>query len=360
MDSIASEAGGLADDQAEPSPAPNSSPSPSTSQGTSQGKRRLVANSTDTAQDDRSLTPMGAALEPVLRQACDDRLGQVNWFRTDWQRGGALTGYATWRSDDGSAAPVVVKLPVGSIEQNWLLRLQIVDHLVPRIHAHGQQLGPYDMAWLVMERLPFGPLGTSWGGKEFDMLIAATGLFYKAASIVPVTGEVPTKDWHQILEEARRNVTEEHDLPHEQRWKSVLKNVRRKLGDWLKAWDQRPCQDWCHGDLHLGNAMSREPAPGGAAVLLDFALTHPGHWVEDAVYFEHIYWSRRQRLGDRKLCSMIAQERKRHGLKVDADWPRLASIKRALLAMSTPAQLNLDGGRPHVAAALEVLEVEAR
>ena len=35
----------------------------------------------------------GAQLEPVLHQACGGRLSPVRWFRTDWQHGGALTGY---------------------------------------------------------------------------------------------------------------------------------------------------------------------------------------------------------------------------------------------------------------------------
>ncbi|MCX5659956.1 MAG: hypothetical protein NTW19_09575 [Planctomycetota bacterium] len=55
--------------------------------------------------------PLGALLEPALRQTCGGRLSEVNWFRTDWQRGGALTGYATYRDDDGQPQPVVVKLP---------------------------------------------------------------------------------------------------------------------------------------------------------------------------------------------------------------------------------------------------------
>ncbi len=31
---------------------------------------------------------LAAALEPVLREACEGRLGSIGWFRTDWQRGG--------------------------------------------------------------------------------------------------------------------------------------------------------------------------------------------------------------------------------------------------------------------------------
>jgi len=95
-------------------------------------------------------------------------------------------------------------------------------------------------------------------------------------------------------------------------------------------------------------------------VLIDFAEVHAGNWIEDATYFEHLFWARRQKLGGRKLCSQIAHERKKRGLPVDPDWPRLASIRRALLAMSTPALLQYDGDPHHVHAALEVLETEVR
>jgi hypothetical protein len=44
--------------------------------------------------------PLGANLEPVLRQACGDRLSSIRWFRADWQRGGALTGYSEYQTDE--------------------------------------------------------------------------------------------------------------------------------------------------------------------------------------------------------------------------------------------------------------------
>lgn len=106
--------------------------------------------------------PFGASLEPFLRDACENRLSTVNWFRTDWQRGGALTGYATYRDDAGKDQNVVVKLPVGPTERRWLARLgRTSNGVVPRVWATGQSLGEYDMAWVVMEQLPHGPLGST-------------------------------------------------------------------------------------------------------------------------------------------------------------------------------------------------------
>lgn len=316
--------------------------------------------SLDTPSVNGENQPFGSALEPVLRSYCEDRLSPIRWFRTDWQRGGALTGYATWINDDERQVEVVVKLPVPPIERLWLHRLQSFTDVVPHLYAHGDTLNGYDMAWLVLERMPHGPLGASWGGSEFNLLVQAAGRFYAAAAEFPVNGHNPrTKDWRAIFERARE-VVHLHDVAFEQRWNRALKRVHRRLNDWIKRWEDRPRHHWCHGDLHPGNAMTRKAAPDGPAVLLDFARAHVGHWVEDAVYLEHLFWARRQRLGDRRLCSMIAKERKRAGLSVEADWPQWASVERALLAMSTPAMLEHDGDPHHVQAALEVLEIEVQ
>ena len=307
-----------------------------------------------TTSPDRSF---GVSLEPVLRKACGGRLGEVNWFRTDWQRGGALTGYAVFQDNDGIGRPAVVKLPLPPVERLWLTRLQGCDDVVPIVYAHGELLNGYDMAWIVMERVPHGPLGPAWGGCEFDLLVEAAGRFYAAAAEFPVKQPPPTRDWQALLDRARENV-HRHSLPEEQRWNQALKKARRKLSQWVSIWDDRRVDQWCHGDLHPGNAMTRQPPTAGPAVLLDFALTRPGNWVEDAVYFEHLFWAHRDRLGGRRLCRQIAHERKRFGLEVDKEWSRLARVERVLLAMSTPAMLHLDGRPRHIEAALAVLEAE--
>src|SRR5690606_21050581 len=113
---------------------------------------------------------------------------------------------------------------------------------------------------------------------------------------------------------------------------------------------------WCHGDLHLANAMTRDAPPNGPAVLFDFAKARVGHWVQDAIYFEHLFWARPQRLKGRKLAKHIAHERKRLGLPVDPDWARLAEVYRSLLAMATPAVLDHDGDPVHLQACLSILE----
>ena len=79
--------------------------------------------------------PFGRMLEPVLRGVCEDRLSEVSWFRTDWQRGGAATGYATYLDDDGTEQPVVVKLPVPPCELLWMRALLDAPDVVPKLYA---------------------------------------------------------------------------------------------------------------------------------------------------------------------------------------------------------------------------------
>jgi len=301
----------------------------------------------------------GAQLEPVLLAQCGGRLSRVNWFRTDWQRGGALTGYATWSGDDGQDHAVVVKMPVPPREALWLGRLQSDDgeatRVVPRVYARGEALGGYDLAWVVMERLPHGPLGATWEGREFDLLIEAAGRFYEAADQFAPTGEAQQRDWRALFEQARRAVRDKA-LPEAQRWSKALKKAHRRLKKWIAVWEDRPVEGWCHGDLHLANALTREPPPHGPALLIDPAEVHAGHWVEDAVYLEHLYWGRDDRLAGRDLVKAIARARKEYGLGVESEWPRLADLRRVLLAGGAPAYLASEGGRVHLHAALDVLE----
>jgi hypothetical protein len=310
----------------------------------------------DSAGSQIAELPFGASLEPALHKACSGNLSQVNWFRTEWQRSGALTGNSTYRDESGSARPVVVKLPVLPNELLWLDRLQPFDGLVPRLYAGGRELGGHDIAWVVMERIAHGPIGAAWGGAKFDLFVEAAGRFYEASSSFPVDRKPPVVDWQSIIRGSRDGATR-GQLAHAQRWKQALKQADRRLQQWTTDWQQRPQNHWCHGDLHLANALSRHEAPQGPVVLIDFAAVHAGHWVEDAIYFEHLYWARGSALEGRKLCNLIARRRRHHGLEVDEHWPRFAALARALLAARVPGDLPLYGrDRGHQKAALEKLE----
>ncbi len=301
-----------------------------------------------------SAQPFGAALAPVLLDLCSGQLTDLNWFRTDWQRGGALTGYATWTDEQGLEHPAVVKLPVPPSERRWLVQLSS-DDVTPRIYAHGSALGGYDLAWVVMERLPHGPIGRQWGASAFELLADAAANFYACARLIPMGDPPSVRDWRAQLKRAKKHIGRD-TIANSQRWRQALKAAGKKLPGWLDTWRARDTGYWCHGDVHLGNAMTRQAAPDGPAVLFDLACVHPGHWVEDAVYLEHLYWANPGALNGADPVKLIARYLRDYGLSPGDNWPDLANIYRALLAMIAPAHLNAAGGSTHAAAALGVLE----
>lgn len=303
-------------------------------------------------------TPLGAGLAPALITACGGRLTDLHWFRADWQRGGALTGYAVFADDDGPH-PAVVKLPVPPRELRWLQRLQPDQHelgdVAPRLFAGGEELGHYDFAWVVMERLPHGPIDSSWNGGEWELAAATLGRFYAVAARHQVDTPVREEDWPLILRNARKKI-HENGIADEQRWNKALKDLQKKLKKLLAFWAKRDTNQWCHGDVHLANFMSRHAPPDGPALLFDYAETRAGHWVKDAVYLEHLYWARPDRLNGQDIVKLISQHRRANGLKLESHWPRLADVRRVLLAGSAPAFLQNEGNPLHIRAALGVLE----
>jgi len=308
---------------------------------------------------DAAIAPFGGMLAPVLLELCDGKLADINWFRTDWQRGGALTGYATW-ADDTGRHDAVVKFPVPPTERRWLVQLSS-DDVTPRIFAHGSELGGYDLAWVVMERLPHGPMGTTWGPQTYNLLAEAAANFYARARLIPMGDPPPQRDWAGLLKRAKASIGKD-TIADSQRWRKALKKVKKKLPEWLETWNARDTGFWCHGDLHPGNAMSRHRAPvqgseaHGPAVLFDLACVHAGNWVEDAVYLEHLYWASPASLHGAQPVKQIAGYLRDYGLAPGHNWPELADIYRGLLAMTAPAQRHAMLGKAHVAASLKVLE----
>lgn len=313
------------------------------------------------------------ALEPALRDACDGRLGPVRWFRTDWQRGGAATGFSTFRYD-GEETPrdVVVKLPIGPTEHRTLVELSKTDAPTPRVAADGWELGSYDVGWVVMEKLPGLPLSIAMSGVSsspeaherlkhaFEEVTAAAAVYYKHAQETwPIdAGRAQRIDWAKLIEQGREAVKVSH-IPHETEWSDALKKVQKGLAPVLARWDARPINAWKHGDLHAGNAMKRpEGSPWGPAccVLLDFAEVAPGHWVEDAVYMERLHWAHAEHMNGVKPVSLLAKARKAVGLDNGEDYADLANIRRLLVAAAAPAFLRTDGNPRYLDAALGMVE----
>lgn len=347
-----------------------------------------------------SLTTQGAdvlaaALEPALRSACCEQLGggacdlgHVRWFHAAWSAGGAATGYATLSRRGEPDAQVMVKLPVGPAEYRWTTamarRLDDPSAAIaperlptPRVYAHGAELGGYDLAWFVVERLPGDTLKQHLTAQCVTDLLAAANRWHAAScEISPPASPPPDPDWDHQLARARDACKATH-FENAQHWNEVIKKVQRALPRLADRWRSRPINAWCHGDLHPGNAMRRAclKAPGGQAethlgtqaartadtppgpcVLIDLGMVHAGHWVEDAVYLERLYWAQPELLGGVKPVSTLARLRRESGLGAADDYTELANVRRILMGAAAPAFLHREGHPKYLRAALEHVE----
>lgn len=339
---------------------------------------------------------LAAMLEPVLRNACQGRLSEVRWFRSAWQAGGASTGFATFSVDGAEPAPVVVKLPVGPSEYRWTTALGGMPHLAerildgpmsddeshlievspgfacatgptPRVYAAGTELNGYDLAWIVVERLSGDPLNKNLSRGMFeDLLTTAVEWYIAAERVKPIASAstIPKKDWAKLLTQAKETLPD-CGINELNRWKEVVKHTAKLLPRLLDIWHTRPINTWCHGDIHPGNAMRRtlpntssdQPlTPSRRCVLIDLALVHPGHWVEDAAYLERLFWGRSDLLDGLKPVSFMAQALRQHGQETSEDYALLAHVRRTLMAACVPCFLTHEGHPKYVGAALEVLE----
>lgn len=337
---------------------------------------------------------LGPALEPVLNGACGGLLQNVRWFRSDWQRGGGSTGLATLSTPQGPVE-VVAKIPVGPGEYRWTTALgggpnacEAVPfddrNPTPRVFAAGLELGGYDLAWVVMERLAGKPLAAGLDAQSVrEMLHAAHRWHQAAARVAPVSGSPRDLDWEKTLAHSR-DVVRRTAIPDAQKWNNILRDVHRALPVLVKRWSARAINTWCHGDLHPGNAMRRALAshaahqptgassadgPGGAGVegqgtsneagpvvLLDLALVHPGHWVEDALYLERVYWGHPTGLCGVNAVSTLAAARRADGLHDHEDYGLLANTRRVLMAASAPGVMEREGNLRYLHAAFEVIQ----
>jgi Ser/Thr protein kinase RdoA (MazF antagonist) len=220
------------------------------------------------------------------------------------------------------------------------------------------ELGGYDLAWVVMERLPGDPLAARLHKEVFVSLAEAAASFYKyAGEAFPEITKAQRAPWTTLVAKARAAVKENH-IPNEQEWSNVLREVTRHLPTIVERWRQRPIDTWCHGDLHPGNMMVREEgSPWGEAgcVLIDMAEVHPGNWIEDAVYLERLYWGRQDAVKGIKPVAKIAKARRQIGLPVSDDYAELANIRRVLMAACVPAFLHREGHPKYLEGALGIL-----
>lgn len=315
---------------------------------------------------------LGVSLGPAMHDACGDRLGDIEWFRSPWQRSGAATGFTTWRLPNGQIIDAVVKVPVGYTEYFWTTRLGEVDpmwwdsercrHLpVPRVLASGTELGGYDVAWVVIERVSGGPISGEMTSHNLDRLFAAAALFHKLTREErPAAKARPRSmpDWPALLDRAAVSCVDNR-LEHRERWLRAIEAVRRGLPRLVEIWNARTMDTWCHGDLHPGNVIIRcdKTCPEDrCGVLIDLALVHPGHWVEDALYLERMYWGRESQLGGVEPVEALARHRLSLGLHADDLDHKIADARRVLMGVTSPAFLNQERSPTYLEAAIRRVE----
>lgn len=316
---------------------------------------------------------LGSRLGKVLEQECGGRLGNIEWFKTTWQTSGATTGFGQWKLDDDRTVSVMVKLPVGHREKFWTARLnhpsaqawdsrETLAKPTPRVLASGDELGGYDLAWLVMERFHDRPLVHHMTRPHVDLLLKAAAQFQANAICEhALTAPPDDPDWEKLLERARDQI-EAGTVPEEETWSRLLDSLSEHLPRLGSIWHDRPIDTWCHGDLHPGNAFVRAlpdctstTESDECCVLIDLAMVHAGCWVEDAVYLDRQRWGTSGALFGVRPVKSLATYRQELGLSMEGDWQTLANIRRVLMAGTSPAFLHQTGHPEYLAEACRVL-----
>ncbi|MBL4590415.1 MAG: phosphotransferase [Phycisphaerales bacterium] len=313
------------------------------------------------------------SLAPLLQATCRHRLGNINWFRATWQHSGAGTGFSTWTFPDGREIPCVVKLPVGHREYHWTKRLGLVDPRdwdspeslalpTPRVLAAGYDLGDYDLAWVIIEKLRNPPIASEMNEGVMWELFETAAEFQSAAileeSVIDASKEHTTHDWAGLIEKGLVSVRK-HEIDHEARWVGLLERTQQDLDGLVARWRGRPMNTWCHHDLHARNVMRRlggESGSRGRCVLIDLAMVGPGCWIEDALYLERLFWGQEDGLFGMDPLGTLASTRQAIGLPVGDDDLALADVRRVLMAASSPAFLRTEGDPSYLNGAIEVLD----
>ncbi len=308
---------------------------------------------------------LAESLGPALRTHCNGQLGPIEWFRVSWQHGGAATGFSEWTTARGTKVKVLVKLPVGPSELRWTKALGevsetefdselVCDRPTPRVIACGTELGGYDIAWMITERLAPVTLSHDLSESSIHEMLTSLDAFHKqAVAIQPVEGKPTFEDW-EMLADKSRHACKAGGIPESQRWNEAIKRVQKILILMVARWNSRPLNTWCHGDFHGGNAMRRFGSTKGC-VLIDMALVHPGHWLEDALYLERQFWAKPELLCGVKPVTVLGKLHRDRGMP-DPGYVDLANIRRVLMASTALSFVSAEGHPKYLHACLETVE----
>ena len=212
--------------------------------------------------------------------------------------------------DPDTDLPVVIKVGVTEAEMYWTAHLSSAGPaLFPKLFAVDYLPARADRqqtCFIVSERIPYTLIGSAWEGRQTDMLLDAVAAFYQAARSV-----VPRHISSLSIGEVQRWLTEGCSKNPPGDWRSVLDHAEENY-----AWLLQNCPfEVCHGDLHVGNALSRTPPPDGIALLIDLnPILQP--WVFDAAWVEVWAWGDSPRRGTGYTVRQLAGRRSGLGLGV--------------------------------------------
>ena len=201
---------------------------------------------------------------------------------------------------------VIIKVGTSARENFWCRELhRLAPDMTPAVYAAGSRLGEIDVHWLALEAIPYGPLGTSWNGREFELMLDAGTRFYQQAKLIEdptlhVTTQSEVAGW---VEGAVR-----------QRCPGAVDMLLSRLDDHWEFILAKCGSETCFEDFHLCNGLMRDPPPGGdRAVLIDI---HPNRrpWILDPAYLQVLNSVDRNRSGHKDLVPRMAAKRREAGL----------------------------------------------
>lgn len=224
---------------------------------------------------------------------------------------------------------VIIKVGTSARENFWCTELnRRAPDLVPGVYASGSRVGEIDVHWLASEAIPYGPLGNSWNGREFELMLDAGTRFYQQARLIedPTLG-VTTRDevsgW--LVGAVRRRFPGPVDAL-----------LSRLEGHW--EFIHAKCgSETAFEDFHLCNGLMRDPPPEGErAVLIDI---HPNRrpWILDPAYLQVLNSGDRNRPGHRDLVPRMAAKRREAGL-ASLEGPDLVTATKIALGWMAARQ----------------------
>jgi hypothetical protein len=200
------------------------------------------------------------------------RLAGLRAYRTPTPQPSHSTWFAGTWAPDGSN--VLVKINVTPRERFWMAAASAATAgLVPRVLASDSGLGDLDVAWLVLEQLPY-LYDPAWGAAGFSALLEAAARFQVFAAGV---------DTPLVYEEGAGTIR--HWALGGREVCAGAEVLLRHLGaGWAWVTSVAP-PEVMFGDLHFGNAVFRAPPPGLTAVLFD-PIPRRQPWPFEPAYCE--------------------------------------------------------------------------